>query len=160
LRRCRAEPAHYISQSTSLSRYFLFYFKIWYEADSWAYGDAGPRADSARGEAPVTRDSVRRPSWVVTRIPLDGDTLVRIRRDSSFLLLRTSDRGTEITGMSPDVAEAGGRIATSLAGALAEAVGPLLPMLVIGSVAFFAPLLVPLAITLVWSAQRRRYGRD
>lgn len=91
--------------------------------------------------------------FITTREPTpSGDTLVRISRDSSFVVANVSGDTTTIVAASPDVERAFGTMADILV-AMGEGFERLL--LIAAAVLLPVPLLL-VSVTLTWAVQRRR----
>lgn len=91
--------------------------------------------------------------FTVTREPLpSGDTLVRIGRDSSFVVARVRDGSSEVIGASPDAEQAFASIASAF---VAGAHGLARLLLIAAAVLLPVPLVLT-GLTLTWAVQRRR----
>lgn len=107
-------------------------------------------ADTGRRNASDTLPSV---PFTVTRVPLaSGDTLVRVERDSSFIVLRTDGSAPHFVDASEDVREAAGQLGTVFGGLMVE-VGRF--VMVMAALLLAIPLLLA-ATAVAWAVGRRR----
>lgn len=130
----------------------LLGFRLGLPGDRWPEAETPAVMDTVRRDASDTLPSV---PFSVTRVPLaSGDTLVRVERDSSFLVVRTDGSAPQFVDASADVQQAAGNIGTVFAGILAEIVRDLIVLAVL---LLAIPLLL-VAITLTWALGRRPRG--
>jgi hypothetical protein len=119
----------------------------WPPAESPA---AGASLDTATQETPSSD-----PVAVAREIGPAGDTVIRISRDSSFVVVRQEGDTIELLGASQDVKDnldGAGQLGTVLTGIMADIVRAFVVLMVL----LFAIPLVLLGVTLTWAIQRRR----
>lgn len=103
--------------------------------------------------APLEADAPTEPEVGITRTPLaNGDTLLRISRDSSFLELRLSGDTMRVADASPNV----DRAVTSLGRGFTNAFVEIARMVITLLTLLTAIPLILGTITLAWWIQRRR----
>jgi hypothetical protein len=123
-----------------------------------------PRLREAQAAAPAhtstpeeVDSALRQIGISVTREPLpSGDTLVRIRRGSSFVAASVKGDTTTIVDVSPDVEQAFGTMANAWGAAID---GLVRLLLIVAAVLLPVPVLL-VSITLTWAVLRRRERRS
>jgi hypothetical protein len=118
-----------------------------------------PPAESAAAGASldaVTRETPSSDTVAVTReVGPAGDTVIRISRDSSFVVVRQEGDTIELLGASQDVKDlkdGAGHLGTVFAGIIEDIVRAFMVLMVL----LFTIPLVLLGVTLTWAVQRRR----